>query len=73
MERRGAAAPGGGFAVIATPRRDGSTGIMTLMISHQGDVCQANPGSATTRPAAGTSGFGPGEAWQEVADDRPIR
>ena len=73
MERRGAAAPGGGFAVIATPHRDGSTGIMTFMISHQGDACQANPGSATTRPTAGTSGFSPGEAWQEVADDRPIR
>ena len=73
MERQGAVAPGGGFAVIATPRRDGSTGIMTFMFSHQGDVCPANPGPETTRPAAGTSGFGPGEGRQEVADYRPIR
>jgi hypothetical protein len=58
----------GGFAVIATPYRYGSTGIMTLMISHHGDVWQANLGPDTARLAAGITAFNPGPGWEEVAE-----
>lgn len=80
LERQGASAPGGafeyvvdgrmigGFAVIATPYRHGSTGIMTFMISHHGDVWQANLGPETTQLAAGIDSFDPGEGWQKVTD-----
>ncbi|MGG5818218.1 DUF2950 domain-containing protein [Falsiroseomonas sp. HW251] len=80
LERQGPAAPGGaadyvvngrmigGWAAIATPYRWGSTGIMTFMISHAGDVWQANLGPETARIAAGIASFDPGQGWEKVAD-----
>ena len=58
----------GGFAVIATPYRYGSTGIMTFLISHHGDVWQANLGPETVRLAAGITFFNPGPGWEKVAE-----
>jgi hypothetical protein len=81
VERQGRDAPGGafdyvvdgrmigGFAVIATPYRHGSTGIMTFMISHHGDVWQANLGPDTARLAAGITAFNPGAGWERVSDE----
>ncbi|WP_237217470.1 DUF2950 domain-containing protein [Falsiroseomonas oryziterrae] len=80
LERQGPDAPGGafdyvvngrmigGWAVIATPYRHGSTGIMTFMISHHGDVWQANLGPDTARLAAGITAFNPGPGWEKVAE-----
>ncbi|MCZ8148710.1 MAG: DUF2950 domain-containing protein [Roseomonas sp.] len=80
LERQGPAAPGGafdyivnsrmigGFAVIATPYRHGTTGIMTFMISHHGDVWQANLGPDSARIAAGMTAFDPGEGWEKVEE-----
>lgn len=80
LERQGPDAPGGeidyvvngrmigGFAVIATPYRYGSTGIMTFLISHHGDVWQANLGPETVRLAAGITAFNPGPGWEKVAE-----
>jgi hypothetical protein len=80
LERQGAAAPGGaadyvvngrmigGWAAIATPYRYGSTGIMTFMVSHGGDIWQANLGPETARIAAGITSFDPGEGWEKVAE-----
>lgn len=80
LKRQGPAAPGGAFdyvvggrmigdfAVIAMPYRHGTTGIMTFMISHHGDVWQANLGSDTARIAAGITAFDPGEGWEKVAE-----
>jgi hypothetical protein len=58
----------GGWAAIATPYRYGSTGIMTFMISHHGDVWQANLGPETARLAAGIVEFNPGEGWEKVME-----
>jgi len=80
LERQGPAAPGGaldyvvngrmigGWAAIATPFRHGSTGIMTFLVSHHGDVWQANLGPDTARVAAGITAFDPGEGWERVAE-----
>jgi hypothetical protein len=58
----------GGWAAIATPYRYGSTGIMTFMINHRGDVWQANLGPETARLAAQITAFNPGEGWTKVAE-----
>lgn len=80
LESQGPAAPGGaldylvngrmigGFAVIATPYRHGATGIMTFMISHHGEVWQANLGPDTARLAARITAFDPGQGWQRVEE-----
>ena len=80
LESQGPTAPGGafdyvvngrmigGFAVIATPYRHGSTGIMTFMISHHGDVWQANLGPDTARLAARITAFDPGDGWEKVEE-----
>jgi hypothetical protein len=80
LESQGPDAPGGemayvangrmigGWAVIATPFRYGSTGIMTFMISHHGDIWQANLGPETDRLAAGIIEFNPGPGWEKVSD-----
>ena len=49
----------GGWAVIASPYRYGSTGIMTFMISHHGDVWQANLGPETAPIADGIDDLQP--------------
>ncbi len=58
----------GGWAVIAAPFRYGSTGIMTFMINHGGDVWQANLGPDTAGLAAGITAFNPGEGWERVRE-----
>jgi hypothetical protein len=58
----------GGWAAIATPYRYGSTGIMTFMINHRGDVWQANLGPETARLAAQITAFNPGDGWTKVAE-----
>ena len=80
LERQGPNAPGGavdyvvngrmigGWAAIATPYRYGSTGIMTFVINHQGDVWQANLGPDTARLAAGITEFDPGPGWEKVPE-----
>ncbi|MBX9749299.1 MAG: DUF2950 domain-containing protein [Roseococcus sp.] len=80
LESQGPDAPGGaldyvvngrmigGWAVIAAPFRYGSTGIMTFLVSHGGDVWQANLGPDTARLAAGITAFNPGQGWERVRD-----
>ncbi len=80
LDRQGPDAPGGrreygvtgrmigGWAVIATPYRYGSTGIMTFLISHHGDVWQANLGPETARLAASVTEFNPGQGWEKVPE-----
>ena len=58
----------GGWAVIATPYRYGSTGIMTFMISHHGDVWQANLGPETAPIADGITTFNPASGWEKVPE-----
>jgi hypothetical protein len=80
LERQGPDAPGGeldyvvngrmigGWAAIAAPYRYGSTGIMTFMINHRGEVWQANLGPDTARLAAGIMTFNPGAGWERVPE-----
>jgi hypothetical protein len=58
----------GGWAVIATPYRYGSTGITTFLISHHGDVWQANLGPETARIADGITTFNPAAGWEKVPE-----
>ena len=80
LERQGPAAPGGvmdyvvngrmigGFAIIASPARYGSTGIKTFMISHDDVVWEQDLGPATAREAAEMEAFNPDEDWQRVPE-----
>lgn len=80
LERQGPSAPGGamiyvvngrmigGFAIIASPTRYGSTGIKTFMISHDGVVWEQDLGPDTVREAAGIAAFDPGDGWVRVPE-----
>jgi len=79
LEAQGPAAPGGavdyvvngrmigGFAVLAFPASYRSTGIKTFMISHHGDVWEADLGPGTDRLARAITRFDPGPGWTRVA------
>lgn len=58
----------GGFAIIASPARYGSTGIKTFMISHDGMVWEQDLGPGTEREAAAIEAFDPDQDWQRVAE-----
>jgi hypothetical protein len=58
----------GGWAVVATPYRYGSTGIMTFMISHHGGVWQANLGPEAAPIADGITTFNPASGWEKVPE-----
>lgn len=78
LSRQGAAAPDGahdyvvgdnnigGFAVLAYPENYGVSGIMTLMVSHDGVVYQADLGPDTPAKARAIEEFNPGDGWAEV-------
>jgi hypothetical protein len=79
LSRQGAAAPDGaydyvvgdnnigGFAALAYPENYGVSGIMTLMVSHDGLVYQADLGPETQTEASAIEEFNPGDGWKEVA------
>lgn len=79
LERQGPAARGGaldyvvdgrmigGFAVLASPARYGSTGIKTFMISHDGEVWEQDLGPRTDRAVRAIDAFDPGPGWTRVA------
>lgn len=79
LEAQGPAAPGGafdyvvngrmigGFAVLAFPASYRSTGIKSFMISHHGDVWEADLGPQTDRLARAITRFDPGPGWTRVA------
>lgn len=79
LSRQGAAAPDGaydyvvgdnnigGFAVLAYPENYGVSGIMTLMVSHDGVVYEADLGPETQTEARAIEEFNPGDGWAEVA------
>ncbi|MCU0888045.1 MAG: DUF2950 domain-containing protein [Rubritepida sp.] len=58
----------GGFAVLAWPAQWGSSGVQSFMVSHAGEVFQANLGPETARRAAAITRFDPGPGWSVVAD-----
>ena len=57
----------GGFGVIAWPVRYRDTGVMTFMVSHDGQVYERDLGPDSAAKAAATKSFDPGPGWRKVS------
>jgi Protein of unknown function (DUF2950) len=80
LTRQGPNAPGGaldyvvrgnmigGFALVAYPAEYRNSGVMTFLVSHQGNVYEKDLGPDTARIAAGMTAFNPDNSWRRVAD-----
>jgi hypothetical protein len=78
LTEQGPSAPGGaykyivggrmrnGFAAIAWPAHYGETGIMSFMISHDGEVFEKDLGKDSTKIATAMKSFDPDDSWHEV-------
>ena len=55
-----------GFAVVAWPADYGSSGIMTLVMSHQGVIYQKDLGADTAKLAGAIDEYNPDNTWSEV-------
>ncbi|MBM7060318.1 DUF2950 domain-containing protein [Pseudomonas sp. UL073] len=81
LTAQGPSAPGGaydykigehmsrGFALIAWPAKYGDSGVMSFMISHDGEVFQKDLGPNSSKLAAAIKSFDPDSSWEEVPDD----
>lgn len=58
----------GGFALVAWPVKYGETGVMTFMISHDGEVFEKDLGKDSAKLAQGLKQFDPDSSWEEVKD-----
>ena len=56
----------GGFALVAYPARYGSSGIMTFIVSHAGQVYQNDLGENTENSALKMMRFNPDSTWSEA-------
>ncbi len=56
----------GGFALVAYPAEYGSSGVMTFIVSHSGDVYQRDLGDDTSGLAQRMKLFNPDAGWQKV-------
>ena len=56
----------GGFALVASPARYGSSGIMTFLVNHDGVVYQKDLGKNTERIAGAMKTFDPDDTWKKV-------
>lgn len=56
----------GGFALIAYPASYGASGIMTFIVSYEGDVYQKNLGPKTTELAQKIALYDPDSSWTKV-------
>jgi hypothetical protein len=57
-----------GFAAVAWPAKWNYTGVMTFIVSHDGNVYQKNLGAGTDTAARAMKTFNPDEAWTQVPD-----
>jgi hypothetical protein len=83
LTAQGASAPGGafdfklgdnmsrGFAVIAWPAQYGDSGVMSFMVSQDGEVFQKDLGAQGDKTAEAMASFDPDSSWTEV-DDKAI-
>ena len=79
LTRQGKSAPGGaysyvingrmiaGFAMVAYPAQYGESGVMTLIVSHNGKVFEKDLGRNSAAIGAKMNAFDPGAGWHEVA------
>jgi len=80
LTAQGPSAPGGaydyklgdamsrGFALVAWPADYGDTGVMTFMISHEGEVFEKDLGPQSDQLARAMATFDPDSSWVEVKD-----
>jgi hypothetical protein len=57
----------GGFAVMAWPARYWDTGVMSFIVSHDGQVYERDLGPEGAEKAAATKAFDPGPGWEKVS------
>lgn len=81
LNAQGPSAPGGaydyrlggnmsrGFALLAWPASYGDSGVMSFMISHDGQVFEKDLGPRGEQIAAALQRFDPDSSWQAVAED----
>jgi hypothetical protein len=82
LDGQGPSAPGGaysyligdkmsrGFALIAWPAKYDDTGVMSFMISHDGQVFEKDLGPGGEKLARAMKRFDPDDSWKEVTDDQ---
>ncbi len=58
-----------GFALIAWPVKYNDTGVMSFMISHEGQVFEKDRGPSE-KLALAMKRFDPDDSWKEVAEDQ---
>ncbi len=58
----------GGFALVAYPAQYGSSGIMTFIVSHAGEVYQKDLGENTENTALKMKLFNPDSTWNKIKD-----
>lgn len=81
LTAQGASAPGGaynyvvggkmrnGFALVGYPAQYGQTGVMTFMVSHDGQIFEKDLGKDSARIAKTMSTFDPDSSWNEVTPE----
>ncbi len=81
LTAQGPSAPGGaynykigdnmsrGFALVAWPAKYGDSGVMSFMISHDGEVFEKDLGPQSEKLAAAMKSFDPDSSWKEVPDN----
>jgi len=80
LTSQGPSAPGGaynyllgknmtrGFALVAWPAKYADSGVMTFMISHEGDVFQKDLGPGSAKLAMAMKTFDPDDSWTVVSE-----
>ena len=61
-----------GFAGVAWPAKYNDTGVMTLIVNHDGDVYQKGLGPGTDAAARAMKAFNPDKSWTKVPDSTLI-
>lgn len=82
LDGQGPSAPGGaysyligdkmsrGFAMIAWPAKYNDTGVMSFMISHEGQVFEKDLGPDSEKLAQSMKLFDPDDSWEVVTEDQ---
>jgi hypothetical protein len=58
----------GGFAMIAYPADYGNSGVMTFMVSHDGEVYSKDLGPDTAKVAGTIKQYDPDDSWKREAE-----
>ena len=54
----------GGFGAVADPSKYGVSGVMTVVVNHDGVVYEKDLGEATEKTAAAMKSFNPDKTWK---------